>query len=261
MSCINTLQDALTESGYKGAMVVTIHARKANNPEEVYDNICGSTGQRGSFVTNIMLTYYRKEKTYTISSDQTFRDDLYGELEETILLRDADGRLSLGQSFSEIMQKKVKDKVETSITKLLLYLDQHPKGSLRESIQNDLGMSSLTVQKLLTEVNDLVRKTGAGHKGDPHIYFGTGTTTGCAPASPDNAPGSPAPVSEPSPSRTGLHSALSDLKSALTPATPAVTTDAPVRKVVTQETIDRLRIARERERDRKLDLAREGAIG
>jgi len=62
---INRLQDALTAIRYQGALVVTLHARKATNPNDPADDILGSTGQRGSFTTNIFLMRYRKEGVYT----------------------------------------------------------------------------------------------------------------------------------------------------------------------------------------------------
>jgi RecA-family ATPase len=44
---INKLQDALLKASYKGALIVTLHGRKAENPDDSFDDILGSTGQRG----------------------------------------------------------------------------------------------------------------------------------------------------------------------------------------------------------------------
>jgi hypothetical protein len=53
---INKLQDALREICFGGALIVTLHGRKATSATDPFDDALGSTGQRGSFLTNVMLT-------------------------------------------------------------------------------------------------------------------------------------------------------------------------------------------------------------
>ena len=72
---VNRLQDALTQVGYSGALVVTIHGRKASSSDQPFDDTLGSTALRGSFTTLVLLKQYRNECRYTIMSDQTERDE------------------------------------------------------------------------------------------------------------------------------------------------------------------------------------------
>ena len=124
---INALQDALTEAKYRGALVVTLHGRKATNPNDPADDVLGSTGQRGSFSTLVMLTRHRKEGIYTIMSDQTERDDVYGEIDEAVIIRNSDGTLDLGRVLSELVKEGKQAKVEESLQQLLLYIVDHPR--------------------------------------------------------------------------------------------------------------------------------------
>src|ERR1043166_5936124 len=129
---INRLQDALTEAKYKGALVVTLHGRKATNPNDPADDILGSTGQRGSFSTNIFLTRHRKEGVYTIMSDQTERDEHYGEIDETIITRNRDGTLALGRSFLELAKEEKAIRTEADLTRLLDYIRANPNCEMKQ---------------------------------------------------------------------------------------------------------------------------------
>jgi AAA domain len=173
LKAVNRCQDALRECGYKNAILVTMHSRKSTNTDDVFDDIMGNTAQRASFGTNIILTRRRGEKLYTITSEQTRRDPFYGEIDETILIRDSDGTMSLGELYREVAKRDIKEKVETNINRLLVYLDKHPKGSVRETIQNDLIMSSKTFNSLCSVASEVIRRSGAGNKGDPFVYFGS----------------------------------------------------------------------------------------
>jgi len=167
---INTLQDSLIKIGYKGALLVTLHGRKATNPNEPFDDVLGSTGQRGSFSTNIMLTRYRKEGVYTIMSDQTERDEVYGEIPETVLRRKTDGTLALNRPFNELVKAEKELKAEGSVRKLLAFIGEHPGCNMPE-IMDGLNIAKKSALKFLGMAAGLWYTTGEGEKGDPHRYF------------------------------------------------------------------------------------------
>ncbi len=166
---INALQDALTEAKYKGALVVTLHGRKATNPSDPADDVLGSTGHRGSFSTLVMLTRHRKEGIYTIMSDQTERDDVYGEIDESLISRDPDGTLHLGPRLAEIVKKEKQAKAEESMLRLLKYIADHPGCEITD-IVNGLRMGKQSALDLIKE-SGIVRRTGEGVKGDSYKYF------------------------------------------------------------------------------------------
>ena len=167
---INALQDALIKVGYKGALVVTLHGRKATNPNEPFDDVLGSTGQRGSFSTNIMLSRYRKENVYTIMSDQTERDEVYGEIPETILHRNTDATLSLLRPFDQLCNEEKENKTEAALRRVLKFISETP-GCEMTHIIDGLGMSKKTALKLLRTAPELWYTSGKGEKGDPLKYF------------------------------------------------------------------------------------------
>jgi hypothetical protein len=170
---INDLQDALNQVGYKGALIAVMHGRKATNPNDQFDDFLGSTGQRGSFSTNIMLSQYKKDKLRTIASDQTDIEDRLGEIPETAIVRNLDGTLRLGLPVAELQQAEKKSKDEEDITKLLVFLDSNP-GMEMETITDRLLMSKKRILFLLREVKNLTSRTGKGVKGDPYLYFPKG---------------------------------------------------------------------------------------
>lgn len=165
---INALQDVLTQIGYKGALVVALHSRKATNANDPADDILGSTAQRGSFGTNIFLTRYRKEGVYTILSEQTLRDEHFGEIDETVITRTAD-RLELGQSYTHIAMEQKQVMAEAQGQRVLNFIKGH-SGCEISDITQGLGMSKKTVLDHIRAAPALVRTAGAGKKGDPHRY-------------------------------------------------------------------------------------------
>jgi AAA domain len=167
---INDLQDALNQIGYKGALIAVMHGRKATNPNDQFDDFLGSTGQRGSFSTNIMLSQYRKAQLRIIASDQTDIDDRVGEIPETAIVRNLDGTLSLGLPVTELEKAEKKSKDEDDITKLLVFLENNPGVEIK-TITDQLAMSKKRTLALLREVKDLISRTGEGIKGDPYLYF------------------------------------------------------------------------------------------
>ena len=167
---INALQDALRDCKYKGALVVALHGRKANSQTDQFDDVLGSTGQRGSFSTLIMLLHRRKEKVYTISSDQTDRDDLFGEIEETVISRNVDGTLQLGHTVKELEKEQKNNKFESAIVKLNNFVTEHP-GVDVETLMAELRMSKRYILDVIAASTEFLRREGTGKKGDPYKYF------------------------------------------------------------------------------------------
>jgi len=167
---INTLQDALRASGYRGALVVAIHGRKAVSTTDQFDDILGSTGQRGSFSTIIMLTNRRNEGVYTISSDQTERDDALGEIPETVITRNPDSTLQLGQSVKDLLKHEKHSKFESDLQRFIQFVENHP-GVEMDALMQSLGMSKKYLLQIVTEAKAFVRRDGSGIKGDPYKYF------------------------------------------------------------------------------------------
>jgi hypothetical protein len=120
-----------------------------------------------------MCRHYDTEEKfgrYTITSDQTERDEVYGEIKETIVTRNHDFTLLLGQPVSELAKAEFRAKKEDDIQRLLLLVSDHP-GIEMEGILDGLSMSKSHALKLLREASALIRKEGAGVKGDPHRYY------------------------------------------------------------------------------------------
>ncbi len=174
IDAIAQLQDTLNECGYRGALLVSLHARKALG-EDVGDSVLGSTGIRGSLSTLLHFHHYRKEKIYTVQSDQSFRDDAkFGELDETIVNRDAEtGVISLGAKYEDVKAQDKKDEWTLRRSKILSFVKANP-GKTVDEIAAALNMATKTVRPILEalEKNLDIRSSGAGVKGDPCLYFG-----------------------------------------------------------------------------------------
>lgn len=170
LRALNQLQDALNEVEYKGAVIAALHSRKATNPNDPSDDLLGSTAQRGSFVTMLMVSRNRIEGYYSIYSDQTLRDNVFGELEETIVVRNPDGTLGLGMTVEEFKQRDRQVNEDNDWQRLITFLENNP-GCNMTDITNGLGMSNKSVLKILKTIDGLYRTEGQGIKGDPHRYF------------------------------------------------------------------------------------------
>ena len=174
---INALQDALIHVKYKGALIAAVHGRKATNPNDQFDDFLGSTGQRGSFSTNIMLTQYRKEGLYTIISDQTERDAIFGEIPETTIVRNPDGTLSLGTPMASLVKEAKQAKSNDDFDSLVSFIREHP-GCEMKDITQGLSMSNKYAlillermpKSLLNSGSEILRREGKGHKGDPYRF-------------------------------------------------------------------------------------------
>jgi hypothetical protein len=167
---INALQDALTSAKFTGALVAVLHGRKATNASQPFDDVLGSTALRGSFSTLVMVSQDREEGRYTIQSDQTEREDPWGELDETILVRNPDGTLTLGMSTRELKKLTKDDKRERDIQRLWSYLDDNP-GSDAETVYGALHITRDRFLELVRASGEFVHYTGRGVKGDPKLYI------------------------------------------------------------------------------------------
>jgi hypothetical protein len=166
---VNRLQDALTKVGYSGALVVTIHGRKASSSDQPFDDTLGSTALRGSFTTLVLLKQYRNECRYTIMSDQTERDERWGEINETTLIRDSDGALLLGRPSAEINGDKKAAKKEADIERVMLFINDHP-GSDTDQITASLAMAKARFLEVVGTISGMLAISGQGIKGDPKRY-------------------------------------------------------------------------------------------
>jgi len=183
LDAIAQLQDALTAVGYRGALLVSLHARKAVG-EDVGDSVLGSTGIRGSLSTLLHFRHYRREKTYTVTSDQTHRDSTLGEIDETIINRDAaTGVISLGAAYEDTKKELKRSMWETNRLKVLRYVTAHA-GKTSEEIAIGVRMSKPDVLEYIEAMlGKDIRSMGEGKKGDPKRYFGDVVTVGKPPES------------------------------------------------------------------------------
>jgi hypothetical protein len=172
IDAVAQLQDTLSDCGYKGALLVSLHARKASG-EDVGDSVLGSTGIRGSLSTLLHFHLYRKDKIYTVQSDQTVRDDEIGELDETIVNRDSSGVVSLGAKYEDVRVQDKKDEWTLRRRKVLDFVKVNG-GKTADAVAAALNMSKKTVLPILDELEKSkdIRSSGAGIKGDPCLYFG-----------------------------------------------------------------------------------------
>jgi hypothetical protein len=169
ISDLTRLQDALTQIDYKGAFLAAIHSRKASSPDQPFDDTLGSTGLRGSFTTLILLRQYRTEGRYTIMSDQTEREEPWNEIEETTLVRNPDGTMTLGRPISDLHIEANKDKRQEQVRKVLTFISDHP-GCNTEQVITSLAISKAHFLEIVDTIRDLVITTGLGIKGDPKRY-------------------------------------------------------------------------------------------
>jgi len=170
LKAINALQDALAEIKYDGALIVALHGRKSTNPDQPFDDVLGSTGQRGSFSTLVMLTQYRREKRYTIQSDQTEREAPWGELDETVIHQNPDGTLTLGEAVADLAKVAKGAKLEEDLRNLVGYLEANP-GSETEQVVKELSISPNRFLELVKTAGESIYYTGKGVKGSPKLYF------------------------------------------------------------------------------------------
>ena len=162
---INFLQDRLKGAKYKGALVLSLHERKAGS-EDVGDAILGASSIRGSLATTMHFKRHKKEGVYTIESDQTHRGPM-GELDETIAVRTP--ALVLGAKYEELKKAEHKSDWLVKCEKVEEYLLNHPDRTTDE-IEAALGVSPKTLLRILN-TSDCIQFKGEGKKGDPKRFF------------------------------------------------------------------------------------------
>jgi DNA-binding Lrp family transcriptional regulator len=106
-------------------------------------------------------------------SDQTYRDGLLKELDETVINRDASGIISLGSKYEALKQENKKDQWVIQRQKILGYVQNHP-GKTSEEIAAGVHITKPTVVSILETLVESsgVKTFGAGVRGDPQTYFG-----------------------------------------------------------------------------------------
>jgi hypothetical protein len=105
-------------------------------------------------------------------SEQTQRDPIYLEIEETVIVRNPDGTLHLGSKVSELVKEQKHTKREEYLEKVHLYIAHH-QGCEVMDIMSALNMSKNNFLALCEE-SGIIQKTGKGVKGDPFRYFISG---------------------------------------------------------------------------------------
>jgi hypothetical protein len=178
MTGINRLLDALTKIGYEGAFIAAFHGRKSTSVDQPFDDLLGSTALRGTFTTLILLKQDRGQRRYTIMSDQTEREEPWGEIEETTLICNDDGTLSLGRPTAELKQDSKDARLEADLQRVLSFISDQP-GSETDVIIGSLAIAKARVLEIVCAIHDLLVVTGRGIKGDPKRYSLTspGTST------------------------------------------------------------------------------------
>jgi len=119
--------------------------------------------------TSLYFRQYKKEKLYTVESDQTQRDPVLGELEETAVNRDSGfGIISLGAKVEDINREEKKDMRTVRRNKVFEHIALHREKSVDE-LAEDLSMSKKTLVPLLAELEKslFICSTGTGKKGNP----------------------------------------------------------------------------------------------
>ena len=172
MDVIALLQDKFKSVGYDGAVLLSLHARKQVS-EDVGDDGLGSTAIRASISDSLHFKYHRKQKLYTVESDQTFRDQELGELEETIVNRDsATGRISLGASYGTIRRQEKAGEFDLQRAKLYHHVEQNPGAIMNNALAKSLGVSKPTLFSLRDDLEKQhkIVSTGKGKKGDPQKW-------------------------------------------------------------------------------------------
>jgi len=167
---LNKLQDALKSNGFEGHLCVAHHARKANSTDNPFDDMLGSSALSGSCATTIMFRYDRKNKVRTLQTDQSFKEESVGDIEETVVERNSfTGEIHLGQPVEQTRSSKNKEKQTKDADDVFQFICQHP-GCTEKQIVDGLHIAKLNVRKYLDEIRSLVTRTGDGKSGRPFRY-------------------------------------------------------------------------------------------
>lgn len=169
------LQDSLNTVQYKGALLMSLHARKAIS-EDVGDSMLGSTGLGGSMSTHLFFHQYKKQKLYTVESSQTIRDPQFEDLEETIVNRDSQtGAITLAAKFADLKIEEKRDEAQLRRNKVFGHIVLHPQKST-DDLMKELSMSKKVLLPILEalENSNLIGSTGEGKRGDPKKWSPVG---------------------------------------------------------------------------------------
>jgi AAA domain len=175
LDALAQVQDSLKTAGYSGALLVSLHGRKASSSENVGDDILGSTGIGGSLAEQLYFRHHRREKIYTMLTEQTFRVDGLGELDETIINRDgATGIISLGSKYDDARKQAKKDAWGLAHKRVETFIRRNP-GKTADEIADGIKMSKPDVlehvKHSMEHAQGDIKTTGEGKRGDPKRYF------------------------------------------------------------------------------------------
>jgi hypothetical protein len=171
LKALNELQDALREAGFKGHLLTAHHARKATNPEDVFDDYLGTQAIRGSSSTGIHFKHDKGNKRYTLQSDQTFREPLLGDIEETVVERSPEtGEIYLGNTLESLKATQKRDKDRTDGDDVLHYVQQNANCTQADILEG-ISISKANLNKLLKKlVGTDITRTGDGVANSPFRY-------------------------------------------------------------------------------------------
>ena len=157
------------DAGNKGALVGSFHARKSPSMDNPADDVLGSTAIRGSFGTLVILSQQRLENRYSIMSDQTDREEPWGEIDSTEILRNPDGTMSLGATLYDLKKQAKDSKDEELNQRVLLFIDSNPGVSM-DQLVTELRIAKGRLINILGQISPLICSSGEGLRGDPRLY-------------------------------------------------------------------------------------------
>jgi len=104
-----------------------------------------------------MFERHREQGLYTIESEQTVRDEKYGEIDKTIIERDVVGRMSLKGLYSDLKKAEWQARNENDIDRVVDFISGND-GCTQLDITDGLAMSIKTLGPLLKRAatNDLM---------------------------------------------------------------------------------------------------------
>lgn len=169
LDVFNQLQDELRRVGFTGHLCVAHHNRKQRG-EDAFDNAAGSISIRGSCATCVNFERDRKNKSYTLETEQSRFELSVGEIDKTTVIRDEQtGATSLGLSVAQLHGDKLKKKVDKDGEDLLRFIQEHPTCTVQDMVTG-LHMRKDHVLDLLKEMRGALIVTGKGVRGVPKRY-------------------------------------------------------------------------------------------
>lgn len=172
LKAINELQDRLRKVNFHGHLITAHHARKAMNPDEPFDDFLGTQAIRGSVSTSLSFRYDRRNKRFTVQSDQTKRAKELGEIEETVVERNSGtGEIYLGSTVESLRISHAKTKDSKDGEDVFHYIEQHP-GCTQQDLSDNVAMKKVRLQQFLKELkkNEMIKLSGKGVARNPYRY-------------------------------------------------------------------------------------------